>query len=110
MKKYYKQLNDNGEVVAFLTYDYDPVITDPLIIEVTEEEYVTVRAELREKTKLVNQLYRNKITIDDVPEEWRDDIQQKVDDLIATRGEYTPTVNETALKAQAYDIITGVIE
>ena len=108
MKKYYKQLNENGEIIAFLTYDFEPTITDSSIVEITAEEYTTMRAEMREKTSLVNQLYRGKITVDDVSEEWREEIQQRVDELVAERGEYTPTVSETALKAQAYDIITGV--
>ena len=39
MKYYYKQLNENGEIVLLLVYDFMPTITDPLIVEITEEEY-----------------------------------------------------------------------
>lgn len=73
MTKYYKQLNENGEVVMLLTYDFVPNITDPLIVEITKEEYETLLAEI-----MANQ-----------PE---------------------PEEDEIALKAQAYDIITGVSE
>lgn len=73
MTKYYKELNENGEVVMLLTYDFVPNITDPLIVEITAEEYETLLAEL----------------IANLPE---------------------PEPSEMELKAQAYDIITGVSE
>lgn len=73
MKKYYKQLDENGEIVFLLTYDFEPTIDDPLCVEITEEEYTAIIAEMRANTP-----------------------------------EREPS--ETALKAQAYDIITGVVE
>lgn len=73
MRKYYKQLNENGEVIMLLTYNQTPSITDPLIVEVTEEEYNVLLAE-----------------------------------ILATVPE--PEPSELELKAQAYDIITGVAE
>lgn len=73
MTKYYKQINENGEVVMLLTYDFVPNITNPLIVEITAEEYETLLAEL----------------IASLPE---------------------PEPSEMELKAQAYDIITGVSE
>ncbi len=73
MTKYYKQINENGEIVMLLTYDFVPNITNPLIVEITAEEYETLLAEL----------------IASLPESEEDEI---------------------ALKAQAYDIITGVSE
>jgi hypothetical protein len=47
MKYYYKQLNENGEIVLLLVYDFMPTITDPLIVEITEEEYNAIIAEIR---------------------------------------------------------------
>lgn len=105
MSRYFKKLNENGELVMLLTYDFEPNITDPLMIEITATEYEAIGAECREKAELVNHLYRGKITIDDVPEDWQEKIQGSVDRVIAERGEYTPS--PTALKAKAYDIITG---
>lgn len=110
MAKYYKQLNENGEIVMLLTYDFEPSITASSIVEITEEEYNVILAEDREKANFIELLYRGKITIDDVPEEWQEEIQSRANEIIAERGEYKPTVSETKLKAQAYDIITGVIE
>lgn len=46
MTRYYKQLNHSGDVVFLLTYDFDPTITDPLIVEITKEEYDELLAEI----------------------------------------------------------------
>lgn len=46
MTKCYKQLNENGEIVALLTYDFEPNVTDPLVVEITAEEYETLLAEI----------------------------------------------------------------
>ena len=81
--KYYKQLNENGEIVMLLTYDFEPNITDPLIVEITAEEYETISAEWREAAKA------------------RDE---------AEKAERRAKAREKALKAQAYDIVTGVSE
>ncbi len=44
---YYKQINECGEVqTIFSYYNFRPNITDPLIIEITEEEYNTLLAEI----------------------------------------------------------------
>ena len=77
MKKYYKQLNENGEIVFLLTYDFEPTIDDPLCVEITGDEYTTILAELRAK---------------------------------AEEEKPVREPSEIELKAQAYDIITGVSE
>ena len=47
MKKYYKQLNESGEVELLLEYNFAPKnITDPLVVEITESEYESLRAEI----------------------------------------------------------------
>lgn len=51
MIKYYKQINESGDVVMLLTYDFDPIITNPLIIEITKEEYEALLAEIVEKNE-----------------------------------------------------------
>ena len=48
--------------------------------EITEAEYNSLLAMIREKAALVNQLYSNEITIDDVPIEWQEEIQRRVDE------------------------------
>lgn len=81
--KYYKQLNENSEVVYLLTYDFEPNITDPLTVEITAEEYETISAEWREKAKVESE---------------------------AKLAERRAKAKEKSLKAKAYDIMTGVIE
>lgn len=81
--KYYKQLNESGEIVALLTYDFEPNITDPLTVEITAEEYEAISAEWRANAK---------------HEPSAEEIERR------------ERQKAMSLKAQAYDIITGVSE
>lgn len=83
--KYYKQLNESGEIVAILTYDFEPKITDALTVEITAEEYETISAEFREKARLTNLLYRRKIALDAIPEAWREEITARVEMMKARK-------------------------
>lgn len=47
MKTYFKQLNEAGELILLLTYDFVPKITNPLIVEITQEEYNALLAEIQ---------------------------------------------------------------
>ena len=72
--------------------------------EITEAEYNTLLAEIREKAALVDKLYSGEITIDDVPTEWQEEIQRRVDERIAAEG----TAEEQDLSAEeALNIILG---
>lgn len=77
--RYYAQYNDTGKLIAIGT-GYDGT-------EITEAEYNALLAEIREKAVLVNQLYSGEITIDDVPAEWQEEIQRRVDERISAEGE-----------------------
>ena len=55
--------------------------------EITKEEYDALLQEVRVKTVLTNNLYDRKITIDDVPTEWQEEIQKRVDDRINAEAE-----------------------
>lgn len=61
--------------------------TGPGGTEITEAEYNALLAEIREKAALVDKLYSGEITIDDVPAEWQDEIQRRVDERLAAEGE-----------------------
>ena len=54
--------------------------------EITEAEYNTLLSESREKADLVDKLYSVEITIDDVPTDWLEEIQRRVDERIAAEG------------------------
>ena len=55
--------------------------------EITESKYNTLLSEIREKATLVDKLYSGEITIDEVPSDWQEEIQRRVDERIAAEGE-----------------------
>lgn len=94
--RYYAQYNDNGKLIAIGT-GYGGT-------EITEAEYNALLAEIREKASIVNQLYNGEITISDVPEDWREEIQRRVDECIAAEG----SAEEQDISAEeALDILLG---
>lgn len=60
--------------------------TGPGGTEITESEYNALLAEIREKAALVDKLYSGEITIDDVPADWQEEIQRRVNERIAADG------------------------
>ena len=54
--------------------------------EITESEYNALLTEIREKIDLVDKLYSGEITIDEVPADWQEEIQRRVDERIAAEG------------------------
>ena len=72
--------------------------------EITEAEYNALLSEIREKAALVEQLYNGEITIDEVPVEWQEEIQRRVDERIAAEG----SAEEQDLSAEeALNILLG---
>lgn len=55
--------------------------------EITESEYNALLSMIREKAALVDALYAGEITIDSIREDWREEIQRRVDERIAAEGE-----------------------
>ena len=70
MVRYYAQYNENNTLIA--------IGTGPGGTEITEAEYNTLLAEIRAKAQLVDDVYNGVKTLDDVPAEWRDEIQRRV--------------------------------
>ena len=94
--RFFAQYNDFGKLIAIGTGNGG--------VEITEAEYNTLLAEIREKASLVNRLYNGEITIDDVPTEWQEEIQRRVNERIAAEGE----AEEQDLSAEeALKIILG---
>ena len=73
--RYYAQYNDSGKLLAIGT-GYGGT-------EITEAEYNTLLSEIRSKARLVTQLYSGEITSEDVPSEWREEIQRRANERIA---------------------------
>ena len=76
--RYYAQYADSGKLIA--------IGTGKGGTEITEAEYNTLLSEIREKAALVDKLYSGEITIADVPTEWQEEIQRRVDERIAAEG------------------------
>ena len=74
--RYYAQYSEDSKLIA--------IGTGLGGTEITEAEYNVLLSEIREKAALVNQLYSGEITIEDVPTEWREEIQRRVNERIAT--------------------------
>lgn len=73
-------------------------------VEITEEEYNRLLAEIRTKAELVNKVYNEEITLAEVPEEWQAEIQRRVDERIAMQG----ALEEQDISAEeALSIIVG---
>ena len=77
--RYYAQYNDSGKLLA--------IGTGPGGTEITEAEYNTLLSEIREKAVFVDKLYSGEITIDEIPADWREEIQRRVNERIAADGE-----------------------
>ena len=72
--------------------------------EITEAEYNALLSEIREKAAFVNKLYNGEITIDDVPTDWQEEIQRRVDERIAAEG----SAEEQDISAEeALEILLG---
>ena len=94
--RYYIQYTNSGALLAVGTGNGGT--------EITESEYNTLLSEIREKAALVNKLYSGEILIDEVPADWQEEIQRRVDERIAAEG----TAEEQYIPAEeALDILLG---
>ena len=93
--RYYKQFDDAGKLIA--------IGTGPGGVEITEAEYNSLLAEVREKAAYIDKLYAGEITIDDVPESWREEVQREVDAIRAAEEESAQNISAE----EALNIILG---
>ena len=77
--RYYAQYSDTGKLLVIGTGQGG--------IEITESEYNALLAEIREKAALVDKLYSGEITLDEVPTDWQEEIQRRVNERITAEGE-----------------------
>ena len=94
--RYYAQYNDTGKILA--------IGTGPGGVEITEAEYNRLLAEIREKAAMVDKLYSGEITIADVPTDWKEEIQRRVDERIAAES---AAAEQDISAEEALDIILG---
>ena len=94
--RFFAQYNNSGKLLAIGTGNGGE--------EITEAEYNALLAEIREKAAFVNKLYSGEITIDEVPADWQEEIQRRVDERIAAEG----AAEEQEISAEeALDILLG---
>lgn len=97
--RYYKMTDENGRVIV--------VGIGLGHTEITEDEYKKLKVEIIAKSDLADRLYWGDITIDSVPEEWREEVQEMVGIRIAENG----TADEQEISAEdALAIIMGGAE
>ena len=94
--RYYAQYNSENKLIAIGT-GYGGT-------EITEAEYNALFAEIREKAALVDKLYSGEITIDNIPSDWQEEIQRRVDERIAAEGE---AAEQDISAEEALEILLG---
>ena len=55
-------------------------------VEITETEYNALLQEIQEKAALVDKLYNEEIALADVPVEWQEEIERRVNERIEADG------------------------
>lgn len=94
--RYYAQYDETGKLLA--------IGAGPGGTEITESEYNAILSEIREKAAMVDKLYNGEITTDDVPTDWREEIQRRVEERIAAEE----AAEEQDISAEeALDILLG---
>ena len=94
--RYYAQYNENNTLIA--------IGTGLGGTEITEAEYNALLSEIREKADLVNRIYSGEITMNDVPTDWQEEIQRRVNERIAAEG----SAEEQDISAEeALEILLG---
>lgn len=98
--RYYSQYDKRNNLVSI------GVSTDKSTygVEITQEEYNRLLSEIREKAELANKLYLSEITLDDIPADWQEEIQRRVNERIAAEGE---AAQQDISAEEALDIILG---
>lgn len=99
--RFYKEYDDKGRLIGIGAGD---ALNG---VDITQEEYEALSAEIALNTERAEKIYRGEMSIEDVPEEWRENVQERVDRLVAELGPYDP---EEITDEEAMDIITGVSE
>lgn len=84
--RYFAKFNENGKLIAVGTGEGGT--------EIPNDEYYTLLSEIAAKAVFVDKYHANQITLEDVPEKWRDEIQCRVAARIAAEQEAEPSDEE----------------
>lgn len=78
--RYYAQYDENNKLLA--------IGTGCGGTEISKEQYDALYAEIRSKGEYVYKLYKEEISINDVPQEWQEEIQNRVNEMIERQNAY----------------------
>lgn len=96
--RYFKQLDSTGRLLAIgIGYDGE---------EITEAEYNALMAEIQAKSDYISRLADGTITANDVPAEWRTEVQAEAEAIIKAREEAANQPEEITAE-EALDILLG---
>lgn len=95
--RYYAKYSEDNKLIA--------IGTGLGGVEITEAEYNTLLAEIRAKAQLVDDVYNGVKTLDDVPAEWRDEIQRRVTERQEAEAEPDPEQSEMDDMAAALTLL-----
>lgn len=72
-------------------------------VQITPEEYTDRLKEIREKAALVNSISQGLTSIEDVPDKWQEEIQQRVEERLAESKEEDQEISTE----EAIEVIVG---
>ena len=96
--RYYKIIDSTGRLLAIGIGDDGE--------EITEAEYNALMAEIQAKWDYINKLADGTITANDVPAEWRTEVQTEAEAIIKAREEAANQPEEITAE-EALDILLG---
>ena len=99
--RYFKELNEKGWIDVLGAGD----ALDG--IEITKEEYNFLMNEATNKMNYAEGIYSNQITINEVPEEWKEEVQFRVDEMIEAFGEFNQVSDADQAAEEALAILAG---
>ena len=102
--RYFKEYDENGWISTIGAGD---ALNG---IEITQEEYETLLTEIQMKMGYTDRLYRQEINIDDVPAEWQEEVQFRVNELIADANEFDQVSDADRAAEEALAILAGEVE
>ena len=98
--RYYKMTDADGNLTAIGTGSGG--------VEITEEEYAELSAEIAEKAALVAALAAGEITDSDIREDWREEIVRRAAAVSASADTYTREALEAMTNADLEIILAGM--
>lgn len=99
--RYFAEYDETGRLIAIGAGD---ALNG---VEITKEEYDELLAQIEQAGVYAEMIYHGESTMDDVPEKWRETVQENVNLLVAELGPYDP---DEITDEEAINIIKGVSE